>query len=906
MLALLGKSSEDSEPAPQHDLPRCHTLSAADALERLRSSRLGLSVDEARRRQERYGPNQLPERKPPSLLLIFLRQFKDPLIYILLIAAVISLLTGYINNFSFISAVLLFNAGIGTFQERKAETSAQALQHVVSITAQVSRGGDTQSVDAAELVPGDVVAVEAGAAVPADLRLLDARDLRVDESLLTGESEPVEKWADAVVDADSPVGDRRNMAHAGSSVLRGRARGVVCRTGVATEVGAIAKSLAQKEAELPPLVIRLRKLTRTIAYFVLGAVAVLATVQLLRSADLIDIFFLTVALAVSAIPAGLPAAITVALSIASSRMAKRNVIVRLLPAVEGLGACTLIASDKTGTLTANILTLKRVSLPDGTQVDVTGEGYDMAGAPVQNGEAVAEPVRAAVAEMAIAGVLCNEARARRKNGETSFDGDPVDVAFLVFGAKLGSGQDVLREGYRRVGEIPFESEQRFAATFDARDNETWAHVKGATEKLLPMCSGVDSDAVKQAEGELAAEGYRVLAVARGRVEPDKARQSDPGALQDLHFLGLVGLIDPIRPQVPEAVSRCGDAGIDVRMITGDHPATGLAIARELGMADAQSRAVTGHALKGDSPRAIADAKVFARIEPTQKTRIVQTLQKWGHFVAVTGDGANDAPALRGANIGVAMGRSGTDVARGAADLILTDDNFASIVAGVEEGRIAYDNVRKVTWLLLATGAGEVLLFFLAIGAGLPIPLLPVQLLWLNLVTNGIQDVALAFEKGESGVLKRKPRAPDERVFNRRMIEEVALSGAYIALFAFATYWYALNHLSLTVQEARNLTLLLVVLFENVHAFSCRSERLSAFRLPLRNNVLLVIAVGVAQGVHIGAMYTPGLSTALQLVPVSAQTWFTLLPIALTLLLFDELVKLIRHRIERRHSHGQGR
>ncbi|NBC22837.1 MAG: HAD-IC family P-type ATPase, partial [Gammaproteobacteria bacterium] len=422
-------------------------------------------------------------------------------------------------------------------------------------------------------------------------------------------------------------------------------------------------------------------------------------------------------------------------------------------------------------------------------------------------------------------------------------------------------------------------------------------IKGAAEVVTGMCDGIDTDDVAAREEDLAEQGYRVLAVATGAVDGDDADE-----LTGLEFLGLVALIDPVRPEVPEAIEQCHSAGVEVRMITGDHPRTGLAIARELGIAGDDDVAVTGRELKDleDDPeeydRRINRARVFARVEPTQKTAIVDRLQANGHFVAVTGDGVNDAPALKGAHIGVAMGKGGTDVARGAAALILTDDNFASIVHGIEEGRGAYDNVRKVTWLLLATGAGEVLLFFLAIFAGLPLPLNPIQLLWLNLVTNGIQDVALAFEKTEPGVLKRNPRSPDQPIFDRLMIRHTLTSGLYIGGVAFAVYYYLIQA-GYGEHEARNLLLLLMVLFENVHAFSCRSERRSAFRVPLTANLLLVAAVVAAHGVHIGAMFVPGLRDVLGIAPVSADVWLTLLPIAVSLLLVDEIAKLIHRRQE---------
>ncbi|WP_405233675.1 cation-translocating P-type ATPase [Lentisalinibacter salinarum] len=880
-----------------------HALPADEALDRLESDREGLGDDEVGRRQEEFGPNELPREGHAGLLLVVLRQFRDPLIYILLIAGSVSLAIGSINNALFIFAVLALNAGIGAWQEYRAETSAAALREALAIRVRVRRDGREREVPSGDLVPGDVVLLEAGDSVPADIRLLRGNNLHADESMLTGESLAVPKDADAALDEDTPLGERETLVHAGSAVVDGKGEGVVCRTGTASEVGRIAESLSEED-QAPPLVLRLRRFTRRIAILVLAAVAILSVVQFWRGAELLQIFYLGVALAVSAIPAGLPVAITVALSIASSRMAARHVIVRQLQAVEGLGACTLVASDKTGTLTANVLTAKRIVLPGGTELEVEGEGYGPEGSITDSdGDEPDEDDREALLRLATAGVLCNEGELRAGENEDEdpeVKGDSVDIAFLVLGAKLDLERQELLEDRRQTGDIPFESSRRYAASFHAAEDGTLVCVKGAAEVVSEMCSGVDGDDVAEREAHLAERGYRVLAVAAGRTDSNNPGEDD---LAGLDLLGLVALIDPVRPEVPEAIERCHSAGVEVRMITGDHPRTGLAIARELGIAGEDDEAVTGRELKDledDDPeeydRRIARAKVFARVEPTQKTDIVARLQEAGHFVAVTGDGVNDAPALKGAHIGVAMGEGGTDVARGAAALILTDDNFASIVHGIEEGRGAYDNVRKVTWLLLATGAGEVLLFFLAIFAGLPLPLNPVQLLWLNLVTNGIQDVALAFEKTEPGVLERKPRSPDQPIFDRLMIRHTLTSGLYIGGVAFAVYYYLIQA-GYGEYEARNLLLLLMVLFENVHAFSCRSERRSAFRVPLTANLLLVAAVVAAHGVHIGAMFVPGLSDVLGIGPVSAGVWLTLLPIAVSLLFVDEIAKLIHRRAE---------
>jgi len=861
--------------------------------------RRGLDHEAVEPRQREFGVNRLPRKRRAGVVRVFLRQFRDPLIYVLLAAAIVSVAIGNLADAAFIAAVLLLNAGLGTFQEYRAETAASALEQVITVISRVIRGGDERELEAEELVPGDLVRLESGDAVPADLRLLESAGLRVDESLLTGESTPVEKDADADVDEDTALAERETMAHAGSTVLSGRALGVVVGTGKHTEIGRIAESLAQ-EQQVPPLVLRMRRFTRTIAVAIAVVVLVLGGVQFLRGAEPVELFFLAVALAVSAIPAGLPVAITVALSIASSRMADRNVVVRRLPAVEGLGACTLIASDKTGTLTENRLTVRSLVGPgDGRQAELSGESDALEGELAVDGEAASLEDHEWLVKLLETGLACNEGRIESTDDGLEAEGDTVDVAFLVAAGKAGLGRDGWLEDHEQLGSIPFESERRFAASFHRHGDAVVAHVKGAAEVVLEMCEG-DVEAALEAEEKLAADGYRVMALARGEVDADAAESGDEASLRGLEFLGLVGLIDPVRPEVEGAVARCRDAGVGVCMITGDHPTTALGIAREIGFADADDEAIVGSSLdavegeEGADGR-FRDAHVFARVEPLQKTDIVERLRDAGHFVAVTGDGVNDAPALRRAHISVAMGRGGTDVARNAADLILTDDNFASIINGVEEGRVAYDNVRKVIWLLLSTAVAELMLFALAVALDTPLPLTPVQLLWLNLVTNGIQDVALAFERGEPGVLSRPPRRPDEPIFDRLMVEQVLLSGVYMGLVAFAVFMVLLGPFGMDTFDARNLLVLLLVLFENVHAFNVRSETRSAFRIPLAANPLLVLSVLLAQAIHVASMFVPGWRDVLQIAPVSPWVWSALLAVTLSKFLVVEIYKWLRGR-----------
>lgn len=852
----MGKAPDEDTLATR----KWHAVPGEEVADELGSDRQnGLSAEEADRRQDSFGPNKLPERQRETAFQTFIRQFKDPLIYILLVAGLVSVVIGNFEDAAFILAVLLFNAGLGAHQEYKAESAAQSLKQVMSITAQVTRDGEREEVDSPDLVPGDLVYIKSGASVPADIRLLQSQNLRADESLLTGESTQVEKDAEADIDEDTSLGDRLTLLYAGSTVTSGRGTGIVVRTGTMTEIGRIAESLTEEE-QLAPLVLRMQRFTRVIAIAILGAIIILGLIQALRGEDLVDIFFLAVALAVSAIPAGLPVATTVSLSIGSSRMAERNVIVRKLPAVEGLGACTLIASDKTGTLTENKLTANRICPIDGEGLKVGGAGYEPEGDFTRDGEPVDPDEEDWLRNLIITGALCNEADYHVEDDGIEAQGDTVDIAFLVLARKLGLSREELLDDYEEIGGIPFESERRFAASFNRHGDKIRVHVKGAARTLAKMCD-TDVDAVRDREMALANDGYRVLAIASGEVDEETADKADPDALKGLQFQGLVGLIDPVREEVPDAVDACKDAGVDVRMVTGDHPRTALSIGRQLHIADDEGETLTGDEIaeyeeSDDAVAAIRNAAIYARVEPSQKTEIINTLQDEGHFVAVTGDGVNDAPALRAAHIGVAMGKGGTDVARNAADLILTDDNFASIVNGIEEGRVAYDNVRKVVWLLISTGAASLIIFTLAVIFNTPLPLTPIQLLWMNLVTNGIQDVALAFEKGEPDVLKRRPRDPDERIFNRLMIEEVLTSGLYMGCVAFAVFWFLIEKMDYGTFEARNLLLLLMVLFENVHVFNVRSETRSAFRIPISGNWLLMGAVVVAQGVHILSMYIP--------------------------------------------------
>ena len=872
------------------------------------------------------GRNALPRAKRPGRLLVFLRQFRSPLIYVLLVAAVASFVMSELSDAGFILLVLAINATIGTVQEWRAQQSAEALQAMINVRARVVHDGNEHEINAEELVPGDVVVIESGGKVPADLRLITSAGVEIDESL-PGESMAAAKQANLELASSAAVADRRNMAFAGTIVTHGRGYGLVVATGLASQIGNIASAVLSAETAKPPLLIRMERFTKKIAVAVALAVVPPGGLALARGASLHEVFLVSVALAVSVIPEGLPVALTVALAIAMKRMSRRKVVARRLVAVEALGSCTFIASDKTGTLTMNQLTARRLLLPGEEPWDVPHEGAaprDLPRAEKLDLEHYGEwPSAPRLVRIGQAVTLCNDATLTEQNGEWKSHGDAVDVALLVLAQQLGIARSPLETAEPRIAELPFEAEHRFAATLNSAGGAGRLVVKGAPERVLAMCRrmagragdvALEQTAMEQHATALATAGYRVLAVAEGQLgisEVESARQSGlaPGTLNDLVLLGFVGMIDPLRPEAPAAIKACQQAGIEVAMVTGDHPVTAFAIASELGLAHDPGQVVTGAELQAADARGgkvldqlVARGRVFARVEPQQKLQIVQSLIRLGHFVAVTGDGANDAPALRAANIGVAMGKQGTDVARETAELIITDDNFSSIVAGVEEGRVAYGNIRKVIFLLVSSGAAELVMFTLSVAAGLPPPLLPAQLLWLNLVTNGIQDVALAFEPGEGNELRRPPRSPREPIFDRLMLERMATSALVMGGISFAAFHWMLAN-GWQVFDARNGVLLLLVLFENVQAGNARSEHRSILSLsPLRNRFLFLGTLG-AQLLHIGALYTPGLRHVLHLEPVSLRQWIVSLMLALSLFVALELHKLVRRRVHDRPLSG---
>lgn len=890
-----------------------HSLELQDLFERLDTQSAGLGQKQAEARLLEYGMNCLPESRPRPWWQIFLLQFQSPLIYILGLAACVSILLGDAKDGAFIGLVLTLNSAIGCYQEWRAEQSSYALRKLLEIRSTVIRDREAIEISAQEVVPGDIVWLESGNRVPADMRLVIATGFETDESLLTGESLSVLKDADWIGSSLVPLADRRNMAYSGSIVTRGRAKGVVVATGTQTSVGQLALDVLGQTAGKAPLQLRMESFTRWIAYWLVMTIGVLAVAGVLvGNYSVGEMLLFAVALAVSAIPEGLPVAMTIALSVATQRMAQRGVIVRRLTAVEGLGSCTLVAADKTGTLTCNELMIAQVVLPDGAILNATGQGYTPIGQVCMNASPVSHGENQPLDMLVRCGLLCNESDLHHRNGSWVWRGDAVDIALQCFGIKLGITREQLSSDFPQVNQIPFEPEHQFAATFHRSHGNTLVCVKGSPERILSMCTEtIDSNRYQiymDQANRLAEEGFRVLALAQGQCESEVLPIDAPKIPSDLNYLGLIGMLDPLRPGVKEAILKCHQAGVQVMMVTGDHRATAMSIAKQIGLLEREDQVITGEELLQDPglicSNDILSYRVFARVSPRQKLDLVQAARKAGHFVAVTGDGVNDAPAMRVANIGVAMGKAGTDVAREASSLVISDNNFATIVNGIEEGRVAYDNIRKVIYLSISTGAAEVLLMALAILTGLPyLPLLPVQLLWLNLVTNGIQDVALAFEANEGDVLTRKPRSPNEPIFDRIMIERTVLAALTMGLISYFLFVCLLpsNPTQEQVASARNSLLLLLVLFQNIHIGNCRSETKSAFMIsPLRSPLLLTGTL-LAFAVHVAAMHLPIGQAVLETSAVSPQRWALLVLLAFLILPVSEFHKWSMATIANRRS-----
>lgn len=880
-----------------------HSTKIENIFDQLSTTRNGLTSEEANRRLDMYGSNKLPKGKRDSLLKIFGSQFLNPIIYILAITVILSFLIGEKVDAIFIIMIILLDALFGTFQEWRAGKSSQSLQSLIRVNTRVLRDNRDRKIDSEVLVIGDIVMLEPGDKISADLRLFHVQNLSIDESVLTGESLAAIKDSDTMSE-ETMVADRDNIAYAGTTVVTGRGIGVVIATSINTEIGKIADEVLTSEITKSPLVIRMEKFTTQISYF-MAIIALLLTILLyFKGYATKEIFFSVIGLSVSAIPEGLPVALTLALSIASNRMSKRNVIVKKLNSVESLGSCTVIASDKTGTLTLNEQTAKKIITPDGRTFTVEGIGYNGDG-KVSSDDAINDFTE--ITEVSVLGAINNEASLTKKGKEWRSHGDSIDIAFLSLAYKLDISGDIKNEKHV-VGNIPYESENKYSTVFYEEEKDVFCTAKGSLEKIFEFCDTmkigneirkIDRDLLSKQNDELASHGYRIIAIANGPVA-DFKKQTEyiSKDIPKLTLVGLVGFIDPIREETISSIKKCQTAGIKVIMITGDHPLTAFAIAKELKMVKEYDKVANGEEIdeyfnrnEQDFDQFIRNKLIFSRVTPLQKLEIIESLKRQGEFVAVTGDGVNDAPAMKAANIGVAMG-SGTDVAKETGTMIILDDNFLSIVSGIEEGRNAYNNIRKVIYLLISAGLAEVLFFTLSILFNMPMPLVAVQLLWLNLVTDGIQDAALSFEKGEKGVMRQKPRSPNERIFNKLLLTETLLSGLTIGIVVFLFWSYLINVVGMDLSLARGYVLLLMVFIQNVHVFNCRSEITSAFKMPLKNNPLVVIGIIATLILQIFVIENEFLSSVLQTSVIPANEVFIIFLMALPILFVMEVFKKI--------------
>jgi magnesium-transporting ATPase (P-type) len=874
-----------------------HALDVSEVERNLRTTGAGLSRAEAEGRLAHHGPNQLEEQPPPSPIVVFVRQFRSPLIYILLVATVVTVLLREFLDAGVIGAVLLINAVIGFVQERKAETAVRSLMQLVVPHARVVRDGQDWEIDSRELVPGDVVLLEPGSRVPADLRLTSTNALQIDESLLTGESVPVTKRTRPVGEA-APLADRGSMAFTGAVVTSGRGRGVVVATGQRTELGAIADLIRGETEAQTPLQQRMDRFAKLIGGVVGVAAAVAFASGLALGEGANEMFLTAVALAVAAIPEGLPVVFTITLALGVGRMARRNAIIRRLPAVETLGSTTVIGSDKTGTLTENRMTVQQVWAA-GRRYVLAGDRFDV------DDERATLDDHPALHQTLLAGVLANEAEAYHTDEGIQLTGDPTEAALLVSAMHAGIEPDEARQAYDVFGEIPFEPERRYAASVRERHGRHTVFVKGAPERVMEMCTEVltpdgaapiDRDAVHRAARSLAHYGLRVLAMAYRPLEQPLDGPDDVDEPDRLVFLGLQGMMDPPRPGVRDAVAVCHDAGMRVVMITGDHAITGRAIAEDLGITTAGSPVLTGSELAEMDDEAlrekVRELAVYARVSPEEKLRIVRALQAEGEVVAVTGDGVNDAPALRAAAIGIAMGRSGTDVAREASDMVLADDNFVSITAAVEEGRVTFDNLRKATFFLVSTGAATIAAILFTVWMQWPLLMLPAQLLWLNLVTNGLQDVALAFEPAEKGVLARPPRRTREGVVSKLLWERTLIAGLVMAAGTLWLFRWEYDQTG-SLMRAQTVALTTMVIFMAFHVGNARSGATSVLRISPVSNPFLLTATVVAVSVHVAALYLPPTQYVLRVEPLDAAVWMRMVAVATSIIVAVELHKLIR-------------
>ncbi len=901
-----------------------HTKSIEQTAEALGTDlKRGLTAQEAQARLENYGPNELKERPRTSFWRMLLAQFNQFLVLILIVSAGISFFLGEYVDSGAIMAIVVLNAILGVVQEGKAEEALAALKKMAAPNAEVLRDGHLLTIPAREVVPGDVVLLETGNYVPADVRLVGSVNLRLEEASLTGESVPVEKEAGLVLKEDLPLGDRRNSAYMSTLVSYGRGKGIVVNTGMNTEIGLIAEMIQSYEEEPTPLQVKLDQLGRWLGtgslavcgiVFLIGVLrdtqvgmilqadgGLLAYLSIFRQA-IVDMFMVAVSLAIAAVPEGLPAVVTICLALGMQEMIKRHALIRKLPAVETLGSATAICSDKTGTLTQDKMMAMQIYV-DRTILSVSGEGYHPTGEFSDDGHSVDLAGYPGSNLLLRAGLLCNDARLEEgsNSGEAEgwrMVGDPTEGALVVAAAKAGFWREELERDYPRLAEIPFDSERKRMTTIhpDPKWGGYVAYVKGAPDIVIELCQKVVEDGqerpltaerrrrILEVNEALASNALRVLGVAYRPLPEVPKSPTVEKVERDLTFIGLIGMIDPARPEAKEAIALARKAGIKTMMITGDYKNTAVAIADELALLSPGGRVLTGAELDQLDDETFADrveeVEVYARVSPQHKVRIVEALKKQGHVVAMTGDGVNDAPALKRANIGVAMGVTGTDVSKETADMVLTDDNYASIVSAVEEGRVIYSNIRKFVYYLLSCNVGEILIIFLAMLAGWPVPLTAIQLLVLNLVTDGAPALALGLEKGDPGIMKQPPRRPDEPVINRHMLSGIIIQSVAITSATLLAFWVGLRWFPHNVTAAQTMAFATLSISELLRAYTSRSDRYSLRSIGVFSNKWMQWAVLLSVIIVLAIIYIPVLDPIFNTTFLGLREWLVIAPLVL--------------------------
>ena len=873
-----------------------HSNSTDFAFKQLGSNEMGLTNQEVQSRLNQYGANILPQKKKKSFFLMLLKEFSNPIILVLLVAMAFSFVVGELLDGFVILGIILVDAIIGAVQEKRAQRVASSLSSMIKVKAKVLRDGKKTLIDSSQLVVGDIVFLESGDKISADMRIIECSNFTVDEALITGESINAVKNVEPVKES-ALLGDRSCMVFSGSSVITGRAKCIVVETATNTEIGNISTNLNNIKDQKTPLSIRIAKFSKQISIAIVAIAVLIFVIMTIKGSQFKEILLVVIALAVSAMPEGLPLAVTMALTVASNRMGKNNVVVKHLNAVESLGSCTVIATDKTGTLTLNEQTAKIITLPDGAEFEISGSGYN------DNGEVVCKNNQYLehISRIALLGDLNNESQIKKENGKFSYFGDSIDIAFKVLGLKT----HINTQEYKIIKQIPYESENKYSGVFFEGDNDTFCTVKGSLEKILEFSTKmrvdgidveIDKTKIESQNEDLASRGYRVIAIAESKVSSkNNFEQSD---LNNLTFIGLVGFIDPVRKETKKSIEECHRAGIKVIMITGDHPLTALSISQEINIAKNMDQVATGKEVEKmyalgevEFDMFVKEKTVFSRMTPTDKLRIVESLKRQGEFVAVTGDGVNDSPAIKSAHIGIAMG-SGTDVSKETADMIIMDDNFNSIVTGVKEGRCAYANIRKITYFLLSCSIAEVLFFVIAMICGAGTPLLPIQLLWLNVVTDGFQDISLSLEKPEKNIMNERPRSTKESLFTKSMITQCFLTGGVMGLVVFGTWIILTNVLHLDIVVSRSLVMTLMVFLQSAHALNCRSEKISVFKMSYKTNWFFFFAVLSSVAIQILFMEIPVLSMLLELTTIPYGIMFVLLASSLLIIVVSEIYKLI--------------